>query len=277
MLALVPQVPPVPALQAAVPLGVLVDAIGTESFGTCLVQLLHQVCGAEHCTVFQFEAESIRALTTGSFDPAHAVSMVERYMREGLWRHDPAMLQARARSRDAAASVIRVDLDDLSYAEIRSRVYPHVRDRIVISGKREKASFGLSVTRSSSFDRVALDQLANLSDTLLAAMAKHVDVLAHKPNVGQALTCLDEIERCFTTRSGLPRRELEVCARILYGLSSVGISLDLNIGEESVKTYRKRAYQRLQIGSERELLHWYLAQWSAWRGHLHTPVNRALH
>jgi DNA-binding CsgD family transcriptional regulator len=55
-----------------------------------------------------------------------------------------------------------------------------------------------------------------------------------------------------------------VCARVLYGLSSTAIALDLDVGEETVKTYRKRAYQRLAIGSERELLNWYLAQWSRW-------------
>ena len=58
---------------------------------------------------------------------------------------------------------------------------------------------------------------------------------------------------------------------MLYGLSTVGIALDLEIGEESVKTYRKRAYQRLRIGTERELLTWYLALWSTWRGRVFAP------
>src|SRR5207247_2006908 len=157
-----------------------------------------------------------------------------------LWRNDPAMLQARMHLADSSARVIRMDLDDLSCADMRERVYPHVRDRILICGRRESLSFGLSVTRSSHFEPEAVDQIAGLSDTLLAAMAKHVEVLAHKPNVAHALTSRGEIEQCFVARSQLPRRELEVCARVLYGLSSLGISLDLNIGEESVKTYRKR-------------------------------------
>jgi DNA-binding CsgD family transcriptional regulator len=75
----------------------------------------------------------------------------------------------------------------------------------------------------------------------------------------------------------LPRREAEVCARILYGMSSVGIALDLSVSEETVKTYRKRAYQRLNIGSERELLTWYLARWSRWRGHRFELAAPAAH
>jgi len=92
-----------------------------------------------------------------------------------------------------------------------------------------------------------------------------VDVLARRLNPALALENLEEIEHCLRAMSALPRREAEVSARILYGLSTPGIALDLAVGEESVKTYRKRTYLRLQIGSERELLHWYLRLWAQWR------------
>ena len=101
----------------------------------------------------------------------------------------------------------------------------------------------------------------------MAVLGKHADIRQTRPNVAQALTALDEIESCIVATSALPRREAEVSSRILYGMSSVGIALDLSVSEETVKTYRKRAYQRLAIGSERELLTWYLARWSRWRGH----------
>ena len=86
-----------------------------------------------------------------------------------------------------------------------------------------------------------------------------------------------EIESCLVVTSVLPRREVEVTARILYGPSSIGIALDLGVSEETVKTYRKRAYHRLGIGSERELLTWYLARWSHWRGHRYDPKSRLPH
>ena len=59
----------------------------------------------------------------------------------------------------------------------------------------------------------------------------------------------------------LPRREVEVCALILFGVSTMGIASRLNIGEETVKTYRKRAYQRLGKATQRELLNWYIERW----------------
>jgi DNA-binding CsgD family transcriptional regulator len=82
-------------------------------------------------------------------------------------------------------------------------------------------------------------------------------------DAGDALRSLDVIEKCIAVQAAMPRRESEVCARILYGLSTTGIALDLGVGEETIKTYRKRAYHRLGIGSERELLNWYLHLWSS--------------
>ena len=123
-----------------------------------------------------------------------------------------------------------------------------------------------------------IEGASNLPELLMAVLSKHADIRQTRPNVAQALTALEEIESCIVATSALPRREAEVSARILYGMSSVGIALDLSVSEETVKTYRKRAYQRLGIGSERELLTWYLARWSLWRGHrFEVASSRALH
>lgn len=43
-----------------------------------------------------------------------------------------------------------------------------------------------------------------------------------------------------------------------------------------MKTYRKRAYQRLAIGSERELLTWYLARWSRWHAQQYEAANQPM-
>ena len=80
----------------------------------------------------------------------------------------------------------------------------------------------------------------------------------------------------------LSRREGEVCSRISMAFV-LRDRAGSGIGKESVMTYRKRAYHRLGIGSQRELLMWYLALWTALRGnaagamvgetHLGTPLG----
>jgi DNA-binding CsgD family transcriptional regulator len=58
---------------------------------------------------------------------------------------------------------------------------------------------------------------------------------------------------------GLSVRELQVSARILFGISALGISIDLGLGEDTIATYRKRLYARLSIGSRHELMQKYLS------------------
>jgi DNA-binding CsgD family transcriptional regulator len=53
-------------------------------------------------------------------------------------------------------------------------------------------------------------------------------------------------------------RELDVCARLLDGMSYEGIAADLSLSLSSVKTYRKRAFARLDINFKSELVRHYL-------------------
>jgi DNA-binding CsgD family transcriptional regulator len=80
-----------------------------------------------------------------------------------------------------------------------------------------------------------------------------------------ALSSLLGIETCLTHCTQLSSREVQVCSRILMGMSSNRIGVDLNLAETTIKTHRKRAYQRLSIGSQRELIAWYLRTWSQWQ------------
>ena len=72
-----------------------------------------------------------------------------------------------------------------------------------------------------------------------------------------ALTSLFDVESCLAESTTLPRRQVEVCARILLGFSREHISNDLGIGMETVHTHRKRAYHRLRVANEQELAAWY--------------------
>jgi DNA-binding CsgD family transcriptional regulator len=107
-------------------------------------------------------------------------------------------------------------------------------------------------------------RLAITGKALSAVVRKHLEVARGLCRATHPLGNLPEIEQCLLSCTPLPRREVQVCARILFGVSSPGIAIDLDLRETTVKTYRKRAYQRLAIGSERELLTWYLRSWVQW-------------
>lgn len=51
----------------------------------------------------------------------------------------------------------------------------------------------------------------------------------------------------------LSNREAEVCDLIIYGLTTEGISVELDVSVSSVKTFRNRAYRKLNISTKSEL------------------------
>ncbi|MGE0330232.1 MAG: LuxR family transcriptional regulator [Ramlibacter sp.] len=246
----------------------LVDAIGHDGFGLALAHYLHALCGADHFAAFRLGQDELREVAACCVQPEHtARDRVESYVKLGLWKNDPAMTEAQRCVQGVSPTLIHIDFSDHGYTDLRPRVYPHVRDRVLLCGRGAAGAFGLSVLRAdphTPFGDEGIRRLGESADLLVALLGKHAQLSKGRPNVAQALTELPVIESCIVAKGALPRREAEVCARILYGLSSVGIALDLSVSEETVKTYRKRAYQRLNIGSERELLTWYLARWAGW-------------
>lgn len=57
----------------------------------------------------------------------------------------------------------------------------------------------------------------------------------------------------ITTANDLSAREVEVCTLIMLGHSSESISLKLDLSLNTIFTYRKRAYAKLNINSQNEL------------------------
>ena len=247
----------------------LVGGIGTESFGRRLVRLLHQICGANHCAAFNLGNNDINPLVVSSMSsPWSASVQVNRYINDGWWKKDPVISRAKECVEKYPTGVIPMQLDHLDISELRKMIYPHISDGVMLCGRMGDATIGLIVLNdypNPKFVPNSFETLSQYAGTLLSAVAKHSSFISQIPNAANALTNLIEIENCFLATTDLPKRELEVCARILYGMSTIGISIDLGIGEESVKTYRKRTYQRQKIGCERELLHRYLALWSQWQ------------
>lgn len=91
----------------------------------------------------------------------------------------------------------------------------------------------------------ALDALA---PTLFALTRKHIEVASER-----GLTATDWPKRLQQLCPALTLRELQVCSRLLQGMTHDGIAEDLGVGLPTVKTYRNRAFKRLDIHFRSEL------------------------
>lgn len=243
----------------------LIASLGHESFGRELVGFFHSICRADYCAIFRIEDGSPRPLLSLSLDGSDLAAQQGRiYLQHRFWRVDPTIQHIVRHCSPYRPLMVRRRVDDFHDTDIRTVVFApwRVVDRAILFGAPTDPSLGVTVSLSDeegTFLESGLAMLNNMASSLLTILAKHIEIGRPSLRLSDCLRSLNAIETVILkAQVGLTRREVDVCARTIYGLSSAGISADLGIGEESVLTYRKRAYQKLEIATQRELMLWHI-------------------
>lgn len=257
------QVYPSPSL-AECPLGPLrrlapqlIEVSGTAEFEPMLFQAAREAACCEHLTAFAFSGASRpRVLLTANtgIQPV-ARWTAEKYISK-YWMLDPINRLDRQRSGSSPNVAVRVHSDDIGDNDYKEECYTAVglQERISLVQLRNGETFRINFYKSSTLGRFApeeVDRIFEASDLIMSLLAKH-DATAMAPRgMGAAAVFQRRLE---LLGKALPKREIEVCSRIATGMSSEGIGLDLGISLNTVLTHRKRAYARLRISSQNELL-----------------------
>lgn len=242
----------------------LIDAIGEPDFSSKFTRYLYDTCGAEHCAILRISAEQVNDVAAVSIDGSNiARRQTARYVGEQLWRRDPAVDDAR-RSHSMLPVLIRFDPRQLQDRLLRDEIYGivDIRERVLLCGRRADAVYGVSLLRSHKAGAFSEREVANLrrmGASLLSLSAKHcrqIYILDHQKSALSSIAIIEQ--RLQRGGLSLSPREQQVVARILFGMTTDGIALDLGIKKESVITYRKRSYIRLNIATRHELMRTYL-------------------
>jgi DNA-binding CsgD family transcriptional regulator len=234
----------------------LVGAIGAADFPDRLYAVLSDGFGVGHVVVFTF-APNGRTGTMATIGRIHT-RLAERLAHdyaEGEWfRRDPNLPTILAAG--VAPSMVSGTLAARPYShEYRRRFFDAaaIVDKIAFSQRMADGSLvyvnfhRLSDTGLHTW--VEREALIRHGGFLTAALARHRQLAAMARQFH-----LDGI-----TLAGLTPRERDVCRGILAGLSSQAIALHLGVSINTVLTLRRRAYARLGITSQVELLRLALA------------------
>ncbi|WP_174929258.1 helix-turn-helix transcriptional regulator [Burkholderia lata] len=252
------------AIGANNPLDNLIGTIGSATFGECFGASLRALCGAELAFIFRLvDSRPVEFVSIGC-DGSNRVEYVRNTYLGGKWWQFDDEINELAAGEGGASRFLKTDFKLSAPPRLRQTLYGqlNIRDRVLMCSRIDGNPLVLSVTRSEQygpFETRHVDALAERAATMLSIVARHCDLAMRARRLPDLLTDLAGIERQIALAGErLTARESEVCARYLYGLPTSGIAADLGIGTETVVTYRKRLYERLAIGSHRELLLWYL-------------------
>lgn len=238
-------------LMAAI--GELIGAIGTESYAATCLGVLDDQFQVDHWALFRYRAESpVRCVASASRIRGDAArENVQRFVQR-CHRVDPSLIALREQRSDSAC------IAEMQVSDIRDRQYrqcfelTRVRERISFFVHGSQGLHQLSIYRGSRcapLSAAALASFADLANVVIASGTRHERLLAM-----DALD-LESIEEILRNASpGLSQRESEVCARAAAGETIDATAVQLSIQRTSVITYRQRAYQKLGVSRQSELV-----------------------
>jgi len=210
-------------------------------------------------------AAAVSAYRTGpNSHPERYFAASTRWVDEGAgWRaylsgpqqRDWTLLQTDSRLSVARPIVCHISESEMPL-EHRRLIYQAqgLRERVsAVMRQPDGSVFALnfySMTEGVPFTSDALLRFVQMAPLLLAITTKHVDI-----SFNASAPCTGGVhrERLIRMCPTLTKRELDVCERVLRGMTQDGIAVDLGISPSTAKTYRNRAFCRLGISFRGQL------------------------
>ena len=239
------------------PIGNAIKAIGTDDYGTACFEIFKQALDADHWATFHHSPNRVTCIATASRSrPAAAEDSIQRFVSH-CHQLDPALTAASKQLREPTL-VNKMDINDIPDPRYRKCFeIAGVTERISLYSRYSSDLYQLSIYRRARHPTVSspeFKQFTTLASLIMTTALKHEMVSARENAFPQQidLATVELLLEDFPEQ--LSRRECEVCARAAFGKTIEKTALELDIRPSSVITYRQRAYQKLGIRSQNELI-----------------------
>jgi DNA-binding CsgD family transcriptional regulator len=231
----------------------LIGTVGSESFAQSALVQVNRALHAGSWAVYRVWKHKAPVLHLSS---AHGVRDTTRdcfaaYL-DGLYRRDRTFDVAQQ-----GLAMLRLSAHDIPNPEHREAIYKRhgVSERLSIA--EPQADGGVLAVNlyhhdhQGAFADGELHNFEQLAVGLLASVRRHLELTeAAEPPRPDAVQLRAALQR---RHPEMPPRELDVCTRLLQGLSYDGIAADLSLSVATVKTYRRRAFERMGLHFKSEL------------------------
>lgn len=243
-------------------LATVIGAIGRPAFAQATLAALQPLLPAGSWSVYRLWPAREPELHLSA---SHGVQDTTRdcfaAYRAGLYRRDRSFDPVRGRARPGDALLLRLTADEVPNAEHREAIYRRhgLSARLSLTQLAEDGSLlALNLYRhGGDFDDGAVEHLGELGPMLLAAVARHLGppagaapAIAAAAGVASGRSGRERLQAACPALTG---RELDVCERLLRGMTYDGIAADLGLSVPTVKTYRARAFDRLGLHFRHQL------------------------
>ncbi len=239
----------------------IIAGLGTSGFRVDLLASVNSVTTVDHAAVIRFDrASRARIIASATRDSVriNGKHVKDAYERR-YYRSDPNQAAWKGSCSDQDLHFRRLRPKQLTDENYRFHCFetPGLIDRLSIIASTRSFLYCINFYRCADtgpFSESEAQAVLGYAPVLAALSVKHDQVACKNPVVPDRVARVSElVQRLSTIQKRLTQRELEITARILIGMTSEAIALDLGITSSSVITYRRRAYAKLGIASQSEL------------------------
>ncbi|MDO9357987.1 MAG: helix-turn-helix transcriptional regulator [Polaromonas sp.] len=239
----------------------MITRLGLPGFETGLLEGLYPLLPAGSWSVYRTGRHCQPAMfMSASRGMPDTTRDCWRAYLSGPYLSDRTLVREQAGAASESTLLCHITAQEVA-PEHRARVYDAhgVAERVsIVRQQADDTVFAINFYRHDhqrAFSDGQVAALEGMAPALLALTQKHL-ALADLPADGlpppegsaEALA-----RRLRKLNGGLTPRELEVCVRLLQGMTQEGVAADLGLGLPTVRTYRNRAFARLGIHFRNEL------------------------
>lgn len=232
----------------------LIGGLGTDAFPRLLFAFANALTRAHHVTAFvSSRAQPPRVLVAENSGSCPVSSGIAALYSTSYWQQDLVNeVTWGCPGRDRW--MIHTSASEITQSDYRHACYTAVslsgRVCVTFGPPDDCLRLNFYSRAGSQFSGEDLGHIAEWSDILMTMLRRHASLLPPEPKAPAA----GYSEALRRLPVALAEREIAVCDGIMRGVGSEGIALELGISINTVRTYRKRAYTRLGITSQNELM-----------------------
>lgn len=235
----------------------LIEVVDTPRFESEFFKVVRSTLDCDHLTAFAGCGNTVpRVIVAAGACPVSFTRSIVSNRVARYWRLDP-MARTVPLVREGECVALRMAPDtDIGDAVYRRECFTQhqIVERLTLMQRRDNDVYRINFLAGphARFAEPTVEQIFESSDLLMSLVMKND--IASEMKVPPTFA-----DRLRVVAPTIPPREAEVCTAIMLGMTSEAIAAKLGISVNTVLTYRKRAYNRLNISCQNELMRLVLA------------------
>ncbi len=248
----------------------LIMSLGRDDFFQHFSETLGKLLPVDHLTLFVFDNAFVPHFIAGTSRGKNSITsrLSQLYEKFFYYHHDPSLKWVGQNDKEDEGTPLlhQMHAKDIKDEAYRKNIYEDnsLLDRLSLIDHENHKWFILNFYRdvdSGNFTEKEVEIISADACLISALVKRHLSFSMPSEWEVKTIPPIEKLERLVSgLGDGLSKREIEVCARVMQGLTREGVSLDLGIKQPTVATFMKRAYAKLDISSLNELFALCLAE-----------------